>query len=80
MVKGLFGDNIRDAVHILKSKKYKVEFPMCGHPELIPTQWNQPRPEPTRTIGDCPIHDYICPICGYGKGQSPRCECPERRY
>ena len=61
-------------------KIYKVEFPMCSHPEMIPTQWNQSKSKPCRTIGSCPIHNYICPICGYGRGQYSNCNCEERRY
>lgn len=80
MVRGLFGDNIRDAVKTIKGTKrkdYKVEFLMCGHPELFPTMWDQPKPEPTRTIGICPIHDYTCPTCGFGVGCAPSCDCSE---
>lgn len=83
MVKGLFGDNLRDTVRVLKGTKSKeshtVEFPMCYHPELMPTGWNQPRPEPARSIGECPIHNYICPVCGFGAGSLPSCGCPEMR-
>jgi hypothetical protein len=61
-------------------KDYKIEFCMCGHPELIPTQWNQPKPEPCQTIGSCPTHDYTCPICGFGVGCVPPCNCEERRF
>ncbi len=61
-------------------KKYKVKFSMCGHPELCPTQWGQRKPEPVQTIGTCPLHDYTCPVCGFGAGCAPSCDCPERRY
>ena len=61
-------------------KKYKVEFLMCGHPELRPTGWNRPKPEAVRTVGGCPIHNYTCPVCGFGVGSSPRCDCSEMRY
>ena len=60
-------------------KKSAVEFPMCGHPELRPTAWEQKKPPATRCIGRCPIHDYICPLCGLGVGSSPDCGCPEMR-
>jgi hypothetical protein len=82
MVRGLFGGNIRDAIETLKPKKqkeYGVEFTLCYHPELIPMAWNQAQPEPTLTIGSCPIHDYICPTCGFGAGCAPSCDCPEMR-
>lgn len=81
MVTGVFGDNIKDLVRVIKGgkKKERVEFPMCSHPELIPTQWDQPRPEPARTIGGCPVHDYICPICGFGVSCAPSCDCPDKR-
>lgn len=46
-------------------------FRMCYHPDMF-----DPRP-PVRTIGHCPIHDYICPTCGFGTGQLPRCKCVE---
>ena len=55
-------------------KEYKVEFPICWHPESIPA------PGPGQMIGECPIHNATCPICGYGWGQDPSCDCPERRY
>ncbi len=59
-----------------KSSSWKPEdFPMCGHPELFPTQWNQSKPEPCRTIGSCPNHNYTCPVCGWGVGQYPSCNC-----
>ena len=60
--------------------KYKVEFPLCYHPELMSSYLDQPRPEPTRTIGNCPIHNYVCPVCGFGRGSAPECDCPEVRY
>lgn len=56
-------------------RENKVEFPMCGHPELYPTMWGQEKPEPARTIGICPIHDYTCPVCGFGAGCYPSCDC-----
>ncbi|MBA7626617.1 hypothetical protein ES703_34071 [subsurface metagenome] len=58
----------------------KVDFPMCSHPELWPTMFEQPKPGPVRTIGRCPLHDYTCPLCGFGIGCAPSCDCPEQRY
>src|SRR5438132_4117810 len=50
------------------------EFPMCGHPE-----WPAyPKPTPCRTVGSCPDHSYICPVCGFGRGQMPACVCTRR--
>ena len=49
----------------------KKEFPMCYHNE-----WLRGMP-PVRTIGTCPVHDYICPLCGDGVGCSPSCSCPD---
>lgn len=60
-------------------KKKVKEFPMCYHPELIPTQWEQSKPEPTKTIGECPVHSYVCPVCGFGVGCFPTCDCLEKR-
>ena len=49
----------------------------CHHPELAPTQWNQPKPEPyTGDTCDCGMN-FICPICGYGHCCSP-CGCTPR--
>ncbi len=76
----LFGQNIRDTVQALRPRrKYAVEFQMCGHPELIPTMWDQPKPEAAQTIGECPVHNYSCPLCGFGAGCAPSCDCPEMR-
>ena len=75
-----FGEHIREVVAALKpEKKYAVEFPMCGHPELVPTMWGQQKPEATRSIGECPIHNYTCPVCGFGAGCAPSCNCKEKR-
>ena len=79
-MKGVFGDNIRGAILSIKKGGQKVEFSICGHPELYPTMWGQEKPEPARSVGGCPVHDYVCPVCGYGAGQSPSCDCPEKRY
>lgn len=51
---------------------------LCNHPEMIPTQWNQSKPEPVEMIGPCE-HNMICPICGWGWGCSPDpCEDKEQ--
>ena len=47
---------------------------ICGHQELIPTQWNQTKPEPCEVVGCCPMN-YSCPICGFGAGTIPHNEC-----
>ncbi len=44
------------------------ELPMCFHPELRPTQWEQKRPAPTRMVG-CE-HNYSCPVCRWGVGST----------
>ena len=72
--------NRKEALRILGEEKYRVPFPMCSHPELMPNMWNQPKPEPARTVGSCPIHDYGCPVCGFGVGCDPPCNCAEMRY
>jgi len=48
----------------------KDHIPICGHPGLIPTAWNQPRPEPAKMVGSCK-HNMICLICGFGWGCAP---------
>lgn len=63
-----------------QKKTFKVEFPMCGHLELWPTGWNQSKPEVARTIGSCPLHNYSCPVCSFGIGSFPSCDCEEMRY
>lgn len=63
----------------MKMKK-KREFLMCGHPELFPTMWGQSKPEPARTIGECPVHNYSCPVCGFGVGSAPSCDCPDKGW
>lgn len=78
-MKGVFGDNIRNAIKTLEGVKVqeKKEFPMCNHPELVPTMWEQKKPKPARTIGECPVHNYVCPVCGFGVGSAPSCNCPD---
>ena len=51
----------------------KDHRPLCYHPEIVPTQWNQKKPKPAIVVGMCK-HTYSCPICGYGQGQFP-CPC-----
>ena len=54
-------------------------LPMCHHPELIPTQWNQPRPQPCRMVAHCECgENHSCPVCGYGAGSYP-CACRRRQ-
>ena len=48
----------------------KDHIPVCYHPELMPTAWNQPKPEPVKMIGLCK-HNMTCPICGFGWGCAP---------
>jgi hypothetical protein len=46
----------------------------CDHPELIPTNWNQPKPPPyTGDTCDCG-KNFCCPVCGHGFGCYP-CDC-----
>ena len=47
--------------------------PVCNHPGILPITWNQPRPEPCKVVGSC-IHNYSCPVCGFGIGCDP-CPC-----
>lgn len=49
---------------------FYVEPEICYHPELVPTQWEQERPEPTVMVGTCE-HNMSCPVCGYGWGCAP---------
>ena len=46
---------------------------MCGHPELRPTNWNQPKSPPAEMTGRCE-HNQTCPVCGFGWGSWP-CPC-----
>lgn len=51
---------------------------ICNHPELYPTQWNQPKPDPWHGFTcDCGMN-WICPICGFGIGSYP-CGCSKVR-
>ena len=47
---------------------------VCYHPQLIPTQWNQSRPEPWHGFTCECGQNWCCPICGYGQGYYP-CGC-----
>ena len=52
---------------------------ICQHPELIPTKWNQQRPEPKEMTKTCQCgQNQICIICGWGFGSIP-CKC-EAQY
>lgn len=51
-----------------------VKKEMCSHPMLVPTQWNQPKPEPAEMVGCACGMNMSCPVCGYGRGASP-CDC-----
>jgi len=47
---------------------------LCHHQNLVPTQWEQKRPEPAKMIGcDCGAN-MSCPVCGWGRGAYP-CKC-----
>jgi len=53
----------------------KVKPTICYHPELRPTNWNQPKPEPCEMILTCDCGaNQMCPVCGYGFGSYP-CAC-----
>ena len=53
----------------------KIKPQICYHPELIPTDWNQPRPEPCEMILTCDCGaNQICPVCGWGHCSYP-CPC-----
>ena len=72
---GVFGDNIRDVIRLLKGGRpmevKAVEGERwCGHPELVPTMWDQPRPDSAKMIGQCE-HNMSCPVCGFGWGGYP---------
>ena len=50
----------------------------CGHPEIYPTQWNQPRPEAAKMIKCACGKNASCPVCGWGRGCHP-CDCTPKR-
>jgi hypothetical protein len=53
----------------------KIKPNICYHPELRPTNWNQPKPEPCEMIVTCECGaNQMCPVCGYGFGSYP-CPC-----
>lgn len=53
----------------------KLKPEICYHPELMPTTWNQPRPEPCEMILTCECGaNQICPVCGWGHCSYP-CPC-----
>lgn len=54
---------------------------MCGHPELIPTRWEQKRPEACEMIRICDCGaNQSCGVCGWGQGSFP-CACsPKHSY
>ena len=53
----------------------KIKSNICYHPELRPTGWNQPKPEPCEMILTCDCGaNQMCPVCGYGFGNYP-CPC-----
>ena len=72
-----FGQHISELIEEFRkpSEGSMREFPLCYHPELYPSQWEQKKPKPCRTVGSCPVHNYICPICGLGVDSYPECEC-----
>jgi len=62
-----------------KGKTWPKPKRMCYHPELIPTAWNQPRPEPTEMVYSCECgENYHCPVCGFGAATYP-CSCMRER-
>lgn len=52
--------------------------PVCNHPELIPTSWNQPRLAPAKMNCCACGQNATCPICGWGWGAYP-CDCNRKR-
>ena len=51
---------------------------ICHHPFLVPTAWNQPRPEPCEVNACRCGQNWICPVCGYGQGSWPHdCSIPD---
>ena len=47
---------------------------ICNHPNLLPTQWNQDKPEPTE-IKTCDCgSNWCCYVCGNGGSMYP-CKC-----
>ena len=55
-----------------------LEGHMCSHPDMIPTQWDQPRPKPCRMIISCRCgENQHCPVCSWGRGSYP-CSCTRK--
>ena len=54
----------------IKWEVCKDHVPVCYHPNIRPTQWNQSRPQPTKVTGSSK-NNYSCPVCGYGVGCYP---------
>jgi hypothetical protein len=49
----------------------------CHHPELAPTQWNQPKPEPyTGDTCDCGVNYHGPCACGLNVSQG-LCQSPK---
>ena len=46
----------------------------CSHPNLHPTQWNQPKPETWHGFTCECGQNWCCPVCGYGQVSYP-CAC-----
>lgn len=58
-----------------KGKTWSKPKRICNHPNLRPTAWNQPKPEPAEMVYSCECgENYSCPICGWGAGCWP-CSC-----
>lgn len=53
------------------------EKPICYHNFLVPTDWNQPKPEPCEMITCECGKNAGCPVCGWGWGQYP-CDCGKK--
>ena len=58
-----------------KGKAWSKPKRMCYHPNLLPTAWNQPKPEPAEMVYYCECgENYSCPVCGWGAATWP-CSC-----
>jgi hypothetical protein len=48
---------------------------VCNHPELLPRDWDQKRPEICEMMRLCDCgENQCCPVCGWGFGNLP-CRC-----
>ena len=57
---------------VMIDEKWPKPKRMCHHPELVPTTWNQPRPEPVEMVYSCECgENYRCSVCGWGRGYYP---------